>query len=226
MKKVKEYNKDIIEVLGIQGRMVSGSKSCGPAMAVYNANVGVDGKLVWYGDVDIDRSKVDLIKLSMRIDKDIEVYYERSLRIFPSEATDLAKVRKQKEDIKNKNGMVWSTANPNLFNGKNYAEMRILNQKRRDDAVNQRMIWFGSLTPAGTEWTWYNTWYYKSVYRIYEFIAMYYRVYIGYPCYAVSSSRYPTIWGKVKGFMFFFLKEVGYRNDIQYFIDMKLDKSD
>ena len=75
--------KDVLRILlGREGHICSGSKSCGPAMAVFNANVVIGDKIVWYGDVDMDEKRVLLKILSMHIGAPIEVYYESGLRQF------------------------------------------------------------------------------------------------------------------------------------------------
>lgn len=57
-----------VEILGVQGKKISQSKSMGPATAIWNSKiVDASSTLVWFGDMDIDRYREDLIKLSKQL---------------------------------------------------------------------------------------------------------------------------------------------------------------
>ena len=78
--------KKIEEVLGIPGKMISGSKSLyrkhyPDNMVVFNSNLCTReyGK-IWYGDIDITRSKDDLIRVSEILGRDIYILYEMDAR--------------------------------------------------------------------------------------------------------------------------------------------------
>jgi len=69
------------ELLGYPGHMISGSKSGyrerHPSnLAIFNANVCVNGEKVWFGDIDVTLSKENLIELSMSLKDDVYILYE------------------------------------------------------------------------------------------------------------------------------------------------------
>ena len=77
---------DIIkEVLGYNGRMISGSKSgyrkqFPKNVAVFNANLCTTEGKFWYGDIDLTADKSKLVFLAKELDKDIYVLYEMDAR--------------------------------------------------------------------------------------------------------------------------------------------------
>ena len=167
------YKNAVIWFLGHPGKLISGSKSCGPAMGIYNANVVIGDDVVWNGDVDLDVSRKDLIDLSESLSVEVKVYSESPVRIFVFDDEDGSKQHaariQQIDDIRNNRGLVWTTATPELYRGENYSEARIRNQKLRDERIRDRQIYFGMLTPKGTEWRWHNTWFYLYIYPIYRY---------------------------------------------------------
>ena len=53
------------KALGMSGRMVSLSKTLGPATAIYNANIfDAKAKRIWYGDIVIGRDRENLLVLA------------------------------------------------------------------------------------------------------------------------------------------------------------------
>lgn len=73
------------EILGMNGRMISHSKSgyinLNPNnVVVFNANVCVRSGKIWYGDLDLTISKKNLIDLSSFIGDEIYVLYEMDAR--------------------------------------------------------------------------------------------------------------------------------------------------
>lgn len=56
------------QLLGFPGRMISHSKSLGPATAVWNAQiVNAEGKAVWAGDIDIEKSREQILQLAKQL---------------------------------------------------------------------------------------------------------------------------------------------------------------
>jgi hypothetical protein len=73
------------ELLGHRGRMIASTKSgYGAAhpdhVALFNANVCVDGRKVWYGDLDLTRDEPRLRELAARVGEAVHVLYERDAR--------------------------------------------------------------------------------------------------------------------------------------------------
>jgi hypothetical protein len=69
------------EILGIRGRMISGSKSMyrrayKDHLVVFNANVCTRNGKIWYGDLDITLDTERLQKLADTLDETIYVLYE------------------------------------------------------------------------------------------------------------------------------------------------------
>lgn len=67
--------------IGFCGRMISGSKTdyrtrFPKNLAIFNANIVVDGEKVWWGDIDLTLSKNDLLEIAVLEDIDIYVLYE------------------------------------------------------------------------------------------------------------------------------------------------------
>ena len=81
------------EILGMNGRMISHSKSGyieknPDNIVVFNANVCIRTGKIWYGDIDVTLSKKNLIDLSSFIDEEIYVLYEMDAR-FENEESPL-----------------------------------------------------------------------------------------------------------------------------------------
>lgn len=56
------------EILGIPGRILSPSKSLGPATAIWNARIiDVDKNLLWNGDIDVEQSRDQLLQLAKEL---------------------------------------------------------------------------------------------------------------------------------------------------------------
>jgi hypothetical protein len=78
-------NDTVYDHLGMQGKMISGSKSGyrdkhPKNLAVFNANVCIvengKGAKIWYGDIDITKSRESLKSLASIMGTDIYVLYE------------------------------------------------------------------------------------------------------------------------------------------------------
>jgi hypothetical protein len=94
MKVIKETAS---KILGMNGRMISGSKSGyrnrNPKnLAVFNANVCTknEGK-IWYGDVDLTRSREELSELARLLETDVYVLYEMDARFENADSPKLEK---------------------------------------------------------------------------------------------------------------------------------------
>ena len=75
----------IIKHIGSVGRMLSGSKSgysqTHPGnLTVFNANLIVDGRKVWYGDIDLTLQEKELQAAATEIGKPIYVLREMDAR--------------------------------------------------------------------------------------------------------------------------------------------------
>jgi hypothetical protein len=213
---------DCIEAfLGRKGRLVSMSKSCGPAMAVYNSNLVVGDKVLWHGDIDLERDKAILLGIARLFEVDIEVYYEMDLRIFPGEFdTDIEVEQEHKKRIA-ANTPVWTTKDPFTFAGKDWDEMLDINSEHRAEMMKRRMMAYGFLTPGGTDWKWYNTWYYKGPHKLYRCFRFFYNQFIAYPLESIDyhKSKYVdgerveiklSVLDKIRIFVRTFIKEIGY----------------
>jgi len=69
------------DVLGFQGKMLSGSKSRytnrhEDHLVVFNANVCVEDEKIWQGDIDITLEEDSLIELAQRLGENVYVLYE------------------------------------------------------------------------------------------------------------------------------------------------------
>lgn len=80
------------KILGMNGRMISGSKSgylnhYPKNLAVFNANVCTknEGK-IWYGDIDLTLDREQLSELAKSLENDVYVLYEMDAR-FENEAS-------------------------------------------------------------------------------------------------------------------------------------------
>jgi hypothetical protein len=76
-----KFTEVLNEKIGFCGRMISASKSgyrnkFPRNLVVFNANIIVDGKKVWWGDIDLTLSKNDLLSIAVLKNKDIYILYE------------------------------------------------------------------------------------------------------------------------------------------------------
>jgi hypothetical protein len=81
----------INEKIGWAGRMISGSKSgyrmSNPNnLAVFNANICTKDAKVWWGDIDLTKSKFDLLQIAEAIGEEVYVLFEMDGR-FENEAS-------------------------------------------------------------------------------------------------------------------------------------------
>jgi hypothetical protein len=72
-------------VLGPSGRMIASTKTgYGQAhpghVAIFNANVCIAGRKVWYGDLDLTREEPRLRELAARVGLAVHVLFERDAR--------------------------------------------------------------------------------------------------------------------------------------------------
>lgn len=86
----------LVEKLGIPGRMISGSKSgyrdANPDnLAIFNANICVDGKKIWYGDLDVTKSAEDLKEIAIKSGETIQILYEMDARFEYEENPQIGK---------------------------------------------------------------------------------------------------------------------------------------
>ena len=68
-------------LLGHTGRMIAGSKSAyrryyPKNLVVFNANIVIDNKKVWHGDLDISRDEPLLVRLAELTEQEVYVLYE------------------------------------------------------------------------------------------------------------------------------------------------------
>jgi len=78
------------EQLGLRGRMLLGSKSGYRIMfpcnfVVFNANLIVDGKKVWFGDIDVSRDVIKLKSIARKVGKRVYVLSEMDGRFGENE---------------------------------------------------------------------------------------------------------------------------------------------
>jgi hypothetical protein len=82
-------NDTVRSFLGMQGKMISGSKSGyreknPKSLAIFNSNVCVveneRGTKIWYGDIDITKSRENLKGLASELGTDIYVLFEMDAR--------------------------------------------------------------------------------------------------------------------------------------------------
>ena len=67
--------------LGFPGRMISASKSgyvknFPDNLVIFNANVCTDEGKIWWGDIDVNKSKEELISLAKELRKTVYVLFE------------------------------------------------------------------------------------------------------------------------------------------------------
>ena len=80
-----ELKNMIREKLGVEGRMISGSKSFyrklhPDNLVCFNANICIDNKKVWWGDVDLTLDKNILLEIAVLCNEDIYVLQEMDAR--------------------------------------------------------------------------------------------------------------------------------------------------
>lgn len=79
-------SKAIEKHIGPVGRMISSSKTAPKGhLCVWNGNIIIDGRKVWYGDIDVTKQAKSLAKLAKEIGKDVYVLREMDAR-FDNEA--------------------------------------------------------------------------------------------------------------------------------------------
>jgi hypothetical protein len=71
----------VFSILGYPGKMISGSKSgyCKrfpDNFAIFNANVCAGKNKIWHGDIDLTKSKDDLLRLASELNEQIFILYE------------------------------------------------------------------------------------------------------------------------------------------------------
>ena len=71
----------IEQALGMNGHMIGHSKTFyrlghPDNLIVFNARIFLDGKPVWWGDIDVSISKDKLIELAKNLNKPFSIYYE------------------------------------------------------------------------------------------------------------------------------------------------------
>lgn len=81
----------IHQKLGPIGNLISFSKSTYRKLypnnvIVFNSNLIIDGEKIWYGDIDVTKSKNELIELSKELNKTIYILYEMDGRFSNEES--------------------------------------------------------------------------------------------------------------------------------------------
>ena len=65
---ITAISKPAVEFLGMAGRMLYTSKSMRKPTTIFNANIfNNQAKKIWFGDLEIERDREELLKLSLRI---------------------------------------------------------------------------------------------------------------------------------------------------------------
>ena len=213
------FNKELLKsILGHPGALCSWSKSCGPAMAVYNSNIVIiDGKkdpyVAWYGDIVVNPTMVRVLcKFAIYYNVEIQVFHESPVRQFVFDKKDESKCSKEQlKAIKAKSGFVWSTATPDMWGDMPYAEAEELRELRTAENIKDRLIGCKILTPRGTKWTWYNTWFYKSIWAFGAKISDIYHVFIQWPYETTKYHTEMDLKDKIKKFFHSFKKEIWYQ---------------
>jgi hypothetical protein len=90
-----KYTKLFTAKIGICGKLISWSKSgyrenYPRNLAIFNSNIVVDGKKVWFGDIDLTISKSILKSIAAEEKIDIYVLREMSARFDNEETPDLS----------------------------------------------------------------------------------------------------------------------------------------
>lgn len=176
---------DLNELLGHKGKML-GSKTFGPAMAQYNANLCVNGKIVWYGDINLDPKNIFALHLlSIKHCKLIEIFNEMSLRDFGRD--DLKKTAKK--NYKDKIGLIWSSDSIFKIYGEDYFTFKKEAEDRKEKLIKYYQIEYGTIAPNGEEWNLRNKLLYKNpLYRTYKYLHFKFEMYIQYPWF-LSEAR-------------------------------------
>jgi hypothetical protein len=192
--------------IGREGRLVSMSKSCGPAMSVYNSNMVVGDEVIWYGDIDLDLSKEVLCSIAKLFDTTISIYSEHDLRVFSFEVNSNTELKAKWKEKIIKTKPAYTTSSPELYYGQDYYVAKEESEKRKEERIKERRISFGSLTPSGTEWKWYNAWYYNIPHKAYRIVKFLINNHI---CFPLKCASYEEK-GKIRKFFKSFFKEFGY----------------
>jgi len=216
MKKEVTLNELVNSFIGRKGRLVSMSKSCGPAMAVYNSNMVVNDEVIWYGDIDLEEDKNILLALSELFGTDIKIYREHGVRVFPFEVKDEVELKEEQKKRIKQNNPVWTTAAPEKYDNKDYLTILAQMNEMRDKNRKDRAICFGLLTPGGTNWAWHNTWWYKGPHKLYRIFKRNYKVFVQYPLQSVKYKKEKqklSIWKQILLFLQFVKREVNYHRE-------------
>ena len=199
-------------MIGYAGKIVSSSKSCGPPMAIFNANVVVGEEVIWYGDIDIDKSFSALCGIAEIYDEEIKIFAESPIRIFAIHPKDKERLLKQQKiNIKEGNGLVWTTTDPLKWAGQDIGIAREERTKRCEKNIKNRHSYLGILTPRGTEWHWYNAWFYKTIYKIYVFFKTIFNVFVEFPYYVAKHQKDR----RIARFLHSLKTEIGYHRRIE-----------
>lgn len=88
------YSEITQNILGYPGKMITASKSSyvksfQSHIIVFNSNLFVGGKKIWFGDLDVTESIGDLKELSNSINKDVYVLFESDGRFDNEENPNL-----------------------------------------------------------------------------------------------------------------------------------------
>ena len=104
---------EIIEsILGHRGRLISGSKSMyhhafPRDLAVFNANLIVDGKKVWYGDINITKDVEKLKEIALKIGKPVFILSEMAARFDTENSPKVEEFIFKTDGIEISLGKVW-----------------------------------------------------------------------------------------------------------------------
>ncbi len=167
--KIYKFSLDeMLEIcIGMKGTAKYMSKSCGPPLAIYNSNVFIENKRIYYGDLDLEVWRRMLCRLAEFLEKEIRVYGETIGRW-------------EELSEKNKDAYAWSTKEPDKIWKKDWYEMLCQQTKRREENLKARRTvsyldpatkrWnYALYTPFDTNWHWYNIGFYKTYLKIRRF---------------------------------------------------------
>jgi hypothetical protein len=179
--------KGVLEsILGVPGGICSWSKTMGPAMAVYNSKVFIDGDSIWHGDIVLNPTTRSILERFAR-DNDIVITVEYE-----------------------SGGEVWSTSDPKKMDGRPIEEAILLREKRSTERKTARLVSYGILTPRGTDWKWYNTWFYKTIWAFFAYIHSWIHIFLVFP-YTFTKMSKLTFWGHVREYFRVMRKEFWYQ---------------
>lgn len=175
-------------VLGRKGQTL-GSKSMGDPLTIFNSNIVIGTEIIWYGDINIDKKRNNLMDLAKLFNKPIEIYYESPIRQFCFNE----KCKKEKLDNEakaiDKTTPVWTTENPNKFNGISWENAWEKDYKNQQINIKNKRIWLGILTPNGTEWSFINKLWYRGPHKIYRVFVRNWKTFISYPIECVNLDK-------------------------------------